>query len=111
MTVEIETCPVETRFLLCKDKMIRQNRSQLYPELTTMSRCEALRPASSHSSMINMTKPKPHSDMYTHHQFTELEQEYSNFLQTQPRPKVVYRHTHSWCSTFPALIFASENII
>ena len=27
MTDEIETCPVETRFLLCKDKMIRQNRS------------------------------------------------------------------------------------
>ena len=27
MTVKIETCPVETRFLLCKGKMIRQNRS------------------------------------------------------------------------------------
>ena len=26
MTVEIETCPAEPRFLLCKDKMIRQNR-------------------------------------------------------------------------------------
>ena len=23
ITVEIETCPVETRFILCKDKMIR----------------------------------------------------------------------------------------
>ena len=90
MTVQIETFPVESRFLLCKDKMIRQNRSLLYPEVTTMSRPEALRPASSSSSIINMTKP--HSDMYTHHHFTELEQEYSNFVQDQPRSKVVDRH-------------------
>ena len=56
-----------------------------------MSRSEALRPATSSSSMIEMTKP--HSYLYTHHQFTELEQEYSNFLQYQPRLKVVDRHT------------------
>ena len=55
-----------------------------------MSWSEALRPASSSSSMIIMTKP--HSDMYTHHQFTELEQEYSNFLQDQPMPRLVDRH-------------------
>ena len=105
MIVEIETGPAETRSLLCKHKMIRQNRSQSYPELTKMSRSEALRPASSSSSMINMTKP--HSDMYTHHQFTELEQEYSNFLQDQPRPRVVDRHAlqsftgtgHKWSQT------------
>ena len=55
-----------------------------------MPRSGALRPASSSSSMINMTKP--HGDMYTHDQYTESEQEYSNFLQDQPRPKVVDRH-------------------
>ena len=78
MTVAIETFPVETRFLLCKDKKIRQNRSCLYPKLTTMSRSEALRPALLRSLMINMTKP--HNDMYTHHQFTDLEQEYLYFI-------------------------------
>ena len=89
LTVSIETCPAETRFLLCRDKVIKQHRSQLYPELTKLSRSEALRPPSPSSSMIGMTKP--YSDMYTHHHFTELEQEQSKFLQDQP--KVVDTHT------------------
>ena len=91
MTVGTETCSAETRFPLCRDKVIKQHRSQLYPDLTKMSRSEALRPASPGSSMISMTKPN--SDMYTHHHFTELEQEHSNFVQDQPSPKVVDRYT------------------
>ena len=55
-----------------------------------MPRSEEMRPASSSSSMINMTKP--HSDMNAHHQYTELEQEYSNFSQDQPSPRLVDRH-------------------
>ena len=89
VTVSIETCPAENRFLLCRDKVIKQHRSQLYPELTKMSRSEALRPALPSSSIIGMTKP--YSDMYTHHHVTELEQEHSNFLQDQPN--VVDRHS------------------
>ena len=56
MTVRIENCPAETRFLLCRDKMIKQHRPQLYPELTKMSRSKALRPVSQGTSMIGMTK-------------------------------------------------------
>ena len=32
MTVGIETCPAETRFIFCRDKVIKQYRSQFYPE-------------------------------------------------------------------------------
>ena len=89
MKVGIEACPAETRFLLCRDKAIKQHRSQLYPELTKMSRSQVLRPTLPSTSIIYMTKP--YSDMYTHHHFTDLEKEHSNFLQDQP--KVVDRHT------------------
>ena len=89
LTVGIEMCPAEARFLLCTDKVIKQHRSQLYPELTNMSRSKALRPISPSTSIIGM--PKPYSDMYTHHHFTHLEMEHSNLLQDQPR--VVDRHT------------------
>ena len=61
VTVDIEACPVETRFLLCRDKAIKQHRSQLFPELTIMSRSEALRPTSPSTSITAMTKP--YSDM------------------------------------------------
>ena len=90
MTVGIETYPAEPRFLLCRDKVIKQHRSQLYTELTKMSRSEAFRPTSPSPSMISMTKSS--SDMYTHHHFTELEQEHLNFLQDKTCPKVVDRH-------------------
>ena len=83
MTVGIETCPAESRFLLCRDKAIKQHRSQIYPELTKMSGSGALRPTSPSSSMIGMTKR--YSDMYTHHHFTELEQEHSNFYKINLR--------------------------
>ena len=89
VTVGIEACPVETRFLLCRDKVIKQHRSQLYPELTNMSRSEALRPTLPSTSIIGMSKA--YSDMYTHHHFTDLEKEHSNFLQDQCR--VLDRHT------------------
>ena len=91
VTVCIETCPAETTSVFCRDKVIKQHKSQLYPELTKMSRSEVMRPTLPSSSMISMTKP--YSDMYTHHHFTELEQEHLNFLQDQPRPKVVDRNT------------------
>ena len=61
--VHIKTCLVGTRFLLCRDKMIKQHRSQLYPELTKVSGSEMLRPTSSNTSLAGMTKP--YSDMYT----------------------------------------------
>ena len=89
MTVGIEASPVETRFLLCRNRVIKQHRSQLYPEVTNMSRSETLRPTSPSTSIIDITKP--YSDTYTHHHFTDLEKEHSNFLQDQPR--VVDRHT------------------
>ena len=74
MTAGIETCPVETRFLLYRDEMIKQQKSQLYEELTKMSRSEALRPASPSTSTISMTKP--YSDVYTSYHFTDMEQEH-----------------------------------
>ena len=83
MTVGIEACPAETRFLLHRDKVIKQHMSQLYPELTKMSRSQALKPTSPRTSIIGMTKP--YNDMYMHHNFTDLEKEHSNFLQDQPK--------------------------
>ena len=65
MKVGIEACPAETRFLLCRDKVIKQHRSQLYQELTNMSRSEASRLTLPSTSIICMSKP--YSDMYTHH--------------------------------------------
>ena len=44
--VGINTCSVGTRFLLCRDEMIRQHRSPLNPELTKISGSEKLRPTS-----------------------------------------------------------------
>ena len=79
MTVRIETCPARTRFLLCTDKMIKQRRSQLYQELSKMSRSKALRPTSPGTSVIGMTKP--YSNMYMHYHFTDVEQEHANSLQ------------------------------
>ena len=89
VTVGTEAFPAETRFLLCRDKVTKQHRTQLYPKLTNMLRTEALRPTSPSTSIIGMTKP--YSNMYTHHHFTDLEKEHSNFLKHQPR--VVDRHT------------------
>ena len=54
-----------------------------------MSRSKTLRPTSPSTSIIGMSKP--YTNMYTHHHFTDLEKEYSNFLQDQP--KVIERHT------------------
>ena len=68
----------ETRFLLCRDKMIKQHRSQLYPELIKMSGSETLRPTSPNTSLVGMTKP--YSNMYTQNHLTDLEQEHSDFL-------------------------------
>ena len=69
--------------------MIKQHRSQLYPELIKMSGSETLRPTSPSTSMVGMTKPC--SNMHTQNHFTNLEQEHLDFLQGQP--KVVDRHT------------------
>ena len=78
--VGIKTCSMGTRFLLCRDKTIKQNRSQLYPELTKISGSEMLRPISSNTSLAGMTKP--YSDMYTQNHITDKEQEHSDFLHT-----------------------------
>ena len=69
--------------------MIKQHRSQLYPELTKVSGPEMMKPTSPSTSMVGMTKP--YSDMYTQNHFTDLEQQHSDFLQDQS--KVVDRLT------------------
>ena len=78
VAVSIKTYPAGTRFLLCRDKMIKQHRSQLYPELIIMSGSETLRPTLPNTSLAGMTKP--YSDMYTQNHFTNLEQEHSDFF-------------------------------
>ena len=80
IAVDVKTCPAEIRFLLCRDKMIKQHRSQLYPELTKMPGSEKLRPTLPNTSAVGMTKP--YNDMYTQNLFTDLEHEYSYFLCT-----------------------------
>ena len=80
MTVGMEICLAETRFLLCRDKMIKQHRSQLYPGLTKMSGSEKLRPTSPNTSSVGMTNP--YSNMCTQNHFTDLEQVHSDFLHT-----------------------------
>ena len=67
-----------TRILLCRDKMIKQHRSPLNPELTKISGSEKLRPTSPNTSLAVMTKPN--SDMYTQNHFTDLEHKHSDFL-------------------------------
>ena len=67
-----------TRFLLCRDEMIRQHRSPLNPELTKISASEKLRPTSPKMSLVDMTKP--YSDVYNCNHSTNLEQEHSDFL-------------------------------
>ena len=83
VTVGIEVCAVEAGFLLFRDKVIKQHRSQLCPELINISGSEALRPTSPSTSIIGMTKP--YNDMYTHLHFTGFEKEHSDYLQDQPR--------------------------
>ena len=78
VAVGIKTCPAGTRFLLCRDKMIKQHRSQLYPELIKMSGSETLRPTIPNTSLAGMTIS--YSNMYTKNHFTNLEQEHSDFL-------------------------------
>ena len=78
IAVGIKACLVGIRFLLCRDKMIKQHRSQLYPELIKMSGSEMLGPTLPNTSLVGMTKP--YSDMYTQNHFTDLEQEHSDFL-------------------------------
>ena len=96
--VGIKTCSLGTRFLLCRDKMIRQHGSPLNPELTKISGSEKLRPTSPKISSVVINKP--YSDMHNHSHFTNLEQEYSDFLynlQTftdpghKPNPNVLER--------------------
>ena len=70
----------ETRFLLCRDKMIKQHRSQLYPELIKMSGSETWRPTLTNTSLVGMTKP--YSNMYIQNHFNDLQQEHSDFLCT-----------------------------
>ena len=72
IAVGINTCLAETRILLCRDKMIKQQRSQLYPELIKMSGSETLRPPLPNTSLVDMSKP--YSNMYTQNHFTDLEQ-------------------------------------
>ena len=55
VTIGIETCPAEIRFLLCRDKVMKQHRSQLYPELINMSRSKALRLTLPCTSIIGIT--------------------------------------------------------
>ena len=76
--IGIKTCPVGTRFLLCRDKTIKQHRSLLNPELTKISGLEKLRPMSPNTSMVGMMRP--YSDIYTQNHFTNVEQEHSDFL-------------------------------
>ena len=76
--VSIKTCSARTRLLLCRDKMIKQQRSPLISELIKMSGSKTLRPTSPSTSLAGMTKPC--SDMYTQNHFTDLEQEHSDFL-------------------------------
>ena len=78
VAVSMKTCSVGTRFLLCRDKMTKQHRSQLYPELIRMSGSETLRPTSANTSLAGMTKT--YSDMYTQNHLSSLEQEHSDFL-------------------------------
>ena len=78
IAVGIKSCLVETRFLLCRDKTIKQHKSQLYPELIKMYGSETLRPTSPNTSLVGMTKP--YSNVYTQNHFSDLEQEHSDFL-------------------------------
>ena len=78
VAVGMKTCFVGTRFLLGRGKMIKQHRSQLYPELIKISGSETLRQTSPNTSLTGMNKPC--SDMYTQNHFTDLEQKQSDFL-------------------------------
>ena len=74
VAVGIKTYPAGTIFLLCRDKMIKQHRSQLYPALIKMSGSEMLRPTSPNISLAGVTKP--YNDLYPQNHFTNLEQQH-----------------------------------
>ena len=87
MTADVEHCPMETRFLLCKDEVLRPKQNWTNVNKTKVSETQF-----NHSQQkdpiddvddTRMTVPSP--DMYGHHQCTAVEQQQMAYLNNQTR--------------------------
>ena len=101
--IGIKTSLAGKRFLFCRDKAIKQHRSQLHPKWTNVSVLETFRPASQSTSLAGITKP--YSNVYAQNQFTDLEQEHPDFLCTlqsftdsghKLNPDILERERKAW---------------
>ena len=87
MTVDVEHCSMGTRFLLCKDKVLRPKQNLTNVNKTNVSDTQFNQSQQEHPvddiDDTRMTVLSP--DMYGHHQFTAVEHQQMAYLKNQTR--------------------------
>ena len=96
--VDVEHCPMGTRFLLCKDKMLRPNQKWTNGNKTKVSDIQVNKDQQE-KSIDDCTSPRMammSPGVYGHHQFNATEQQQMAYLKIKIGQKCTNPHTQSF---------------
>ena len=88
--VDVEHCPMGTRFLLCRDNLLRPNQKWTVGNKTKISDIQVSQ-AQEEEPINDVTRARMtivSPGMYGHHQFTPMEQQPMAYLQNQNRSQI-----------------------
>ena len=103
ISVDIEHCPIGTRFLLCKDNVLRPNQNWTNGNKTKVSdtqfnQSQQIEPIDDITN-TRMTMVSP--GVCGHHQFTVVEQQQMAYLKNQTRSQI-FNHPQTQSFSDPA---------